>query len=257
MDPLAPMAYRLLACRGLEEASGYRPDESVLRGRVAALEHERITSHLGWLEQLGRQTGLAWLEHHATRLQRVCLQTDFSQISHLPSTLRAFKKRLMQTPLLRARLAGIGTVTADSNLRGPVARAAGLASDARSGDVTYQALSFRRMQRPDGDAFDRLRIRLDEILHSIELIQSAGVLKAPGPFAVGTASGEGQASIETPRGEARLHLVLDNGLVSHAHLDTPSNHHVSLLPGLLVQQELGDALTTVCSLDLSPWEFAT
>jgi Ni,Fe-hydrogenase III large subunit len=60
--------------------------------------------------------------------------------------------------------------------------------------------------------------------------------------------------VETPRGEARLQLTLDNGRVSDARLDTPSTHHLDWVAQLLERQELGDGLTAVASLDLSPWE---
>jgi Ni,Fe-hydrogenase III large subunit len=115
-------------------------------------------------------------------------------------------------------------------------------------------LSFEVVNRQGGDAWDRLHIRLDEMQQSLALIQSAGIFNESMSIAIGAASGDGQATLETPRGEARLHLTLDNGRVIQAHLDTPSTFHMSRLPNLLAQQELGDALTTVCSLDLSPWE---
>jgi len=62
------------------------------------------------------------------------------------------------------------------------------------------------------------------------------------------------ATIETPRGEARLQLTLAHGRLVKAELDCASSHHLRLLPELLAQLELGDALSTVNSLDLSPWE---
>ncbi len=254
LDPLAPVAYRFLACRALEAASGHRPAEDILRGRVAALERERIASHLGWLAMLGCQSGFAWLERRAAHLQRACLQADFHALMSLQSALLALLRRLNRTPLLRARLTAIGTVGAAPELRGPVARASGMALDARNGDAAYQALAFAATGRAGGDAFDRLQVRVDEIRHSLTLIQSAGDLQQPLPCQAEAVSGAGQAAVETPRGEARLQLTLEQGRVTGALLQTPSTHHLSLLGTLLAQQELGDALSTVCSLDLSPWE---
>jgi len=254
MDPLTPVAYRLLACRALEAATGQTPDEEILRGRVVALECERVASHLGWLAMLGRQIGFAWLERHAERMQLECWRVDLPRILRLRPAVHALAGRLAHTPLLRSRLSGIGVVTSDPGLRGPVARAAGMRSDARTADPIYNALSFEMLNREGSDALDRLRIRLDEMQQSLALVQSAGVLNESVSIAIGAASGEGQAMLETPRGEARLHLTLDSGRVIQAHLDTPSTFHMGLLPNLLAQQELGDALTTACSLDLSPWE---
>ena len=254
MNPITPVAYRLLACRALEAASGQTPDEEILCGRVVALERERIASHLGWLAMLGRQTGFAWLERHTARMQLECLRADLPGILRLRPAVHALAQRLAYTPLLRSRLFGIGLVSSDQGLRGPVARAAGMRTDARTADASYNALSFEVVNRQGGDAWDRLHIRLDEMQQSLALIRSAGIFNESMSIAIGAASGDGQATLETPRGEARLHLTLDSGRVIQAHLDTPSTFHMSRLPNLLAQQELGDALTTVCSLDLSPWE---
>ncbi len=254
MHPLAPVAYRLLACRALEMASGQTPDEKISRGRVAAFERERIASHLGWLAILGCQIGYAWLERHAAEMQFECLHADLPQIICMRPAVNALAGRLAHTPLLRSRLSGIGVIAPDPGLRGPVARAAGMRTDARTTDPIYNALSFEVTNRKGGDALARLHIRLDEMLQSFALIEFASALNEPALVVNGTTSGEGHAMVETPRGEARLHLKLDNGRVMQARLDTPSTFHMSLLPKLLSQQELGDALTTVCSLDISPWE---
>lgn len=254
MDPLAPIAYRLLACQALEAASGRTLDDTTRRSRVAVLERERIASHLNWLALFGCQIGLGWLEHRAAQLQYACLGADIPQLERLALPLHALTQRVIQTPLMTSRLAGIGRMTATPDLRGPVARAAGMDADARANDPAYAALSFTRAHRQGGDALGRLRIRLDEIIHSLALIQRSGTLEPPESPAPFLGSGDGSASLETPRGEARLSLTLDQGRVTRAALDAPSAQLLGLLPDLLAQQELGDALTIVCSLDLSPWE---
>jgi Ni,Fe-hydrogenase III large subunit len=254
MDPLAPVSYRVLACRALEAASGHTPADSTLRSRVAVLERERIASHLNWLALFASQIGLEWLEHRAARLQHVCLQADADQFARLGPTLAALTHRVARNPLLRSRLGGIGKVAPLAGLRGPVARAAGMQVDARSNDATYAALAFTPAQRHDGDALDRLFIRLDEIRRSLALIQTVGAFETLQARAACSASGEGAASLETPRGEARLSLTVDQGQVTRARLDAPSAQLLDLVPDLLAQQELGDALTIVCSLDPSPWQ---
>ena len=44
------------------------------------------------------------------------------------------------------------------------------------------------------------------------------------------------------------------GVVSDAQLDTACTGHIGLVPELVLDRELGDALVAVGSLDLSPWE---
>lgn len=254
LHPLTPMAYRVLVWRALEAASRQTMDVEVLYWRMAALERERIASHLGWLAMLGWQIGFAWLERRAGRMQLECLRVSLPQIMRMRPDVEALVARLTHTPFLHSRLSGVGVVAPTPGLRGPIARATGMCSDFRLTDDTYQSPKFEVMNRKGGDALARLHIRLDEMLQSFALIESAGILKEPEFIVADTGSGDGHAKIETPRGEASLHLTLENGRVMQAHLDTPSTFHLSLLPTLLAQQELGDALTTVCSLDLSPWE---
>jgi Ni,Fe-hydrogenase III large subunit len=257
LDPLAPMAYRLLACRALEDAVGGSPaqgDPQYQNSHIAAVERERISSHLGWLAQLGEQSGFTWLTQRAGHLQRQCLNANAAAIGKLRPALAALTRRLTRTPLLATRLSGVGRLSAGSELRGPVARATGMASDARGADPGYAALSFTPSRHQGGDAYGRLRVRLAEILQSLDLIQAAGDPQSPQAPDLASISGDGMATIETPRGEARLQLTLAHGRLVHAELDSASGHHLRLLPDLLAQLELGDALSTVNSLDLSPWE---
>ena len=256
IDPLAPIAYRLLACRALETAAGSTPGADAQRGRVAAAERERAASHLGWLAQLGRQVGLPWLERRATRLQLAVLQAGPQSLPWLSRAAAKLRRRLQRTPLLAARLAGMGRLPPDDALRGPLARAAGMAVDARLHDPSYAEQGFEPALLHGGGALARLHLRLEEITRSLHLLhfEAAGDSTTPEAFDVHAATGEGDAAVETPRGEARLHVRLDAGRVTEAQLDTPSHHHLGLLPDLLTDLELGDALVVAGSLDISPWE---
>merc|ERR1711938_511491 len=57
MMPLSPVSYRALACAAIEVAAGVEPDHDARRGRAAAVERERIASHLNWLAEFGLQSG--------------------------------------------------------------------------------------------------------------------------------------------------------------------------------------------------------
>lgn len=251
---LARTSYRLLACRALEQAAGTAPDATEVSARLGALERERIASHLSWLVQLAQQLGFVWLRRRAAALQQRVQRSERHQLMALRPDLQALTRRLRRTPLLKARLAGIGRTAASDELRGPVARAAGCAEDARPAEDAYRRLEFEPVVRNGGDAWDRLNLRLAEIEQSLELIDAAGVLADAKPPSVGDASGEGSAVVETPRGRVALHLTLEYGHVSHAELDTACTGHLALVPELVLDRELGDALVAVGSLDLSPWE---
>lgn len=252
--PLAKVAYRVLACRALENAAGLSPNQNAMRAQVGALEQERISSHLGWLVQLAQQIGLPWLGQHAGMLQRRALQADRDQLLASRSSVERLWRRLVRTPLMQSRLSEIGQTDGVEPLYGPVARAAGIAEDARLTDECYQSLGFAPVVYQNGDAVDRLRVRIAELAQSLDLIEATTALRRPDPLNVGDASGMGQAVVETPRGRADLRVTLQHGRVIAAELDTACNQHMDLVPGLIAQRELGDALVAVGSLDISPWE---
>ena len=235
--PLTPVSYRLLCCLAIEHAAELEADSANASARTSArtsaLERERIASHLGWLGQLGRQLGFAWLTQRASSLQLETQGASKMQFAELEPSLRSLASRITRTPLLKARLQGTGVLPADaSHLQGPVARAA----------------------NEDGDAWARLRQRLAEIPVSLDIIRSNAEPELPSLRDIGNASGTGEATVDTPRGEARLSLKLERGYVTSYKLDTPCSHHIGLVGKLVEGQELSDALLAVGSLDLSPWE---
>ncbi|XGA81360.1 hypothetical protein OR573_06945 [Halomonas sp. CH40] len=231
--PLAPVSYRLLACLAIEKATGLSDDQALTQARNSALERERIGSHLGWLAQSGRQLGFAWLTQQASTLQLQVREADRDRLVALEPSLRALGARLERTPLLKSRLKGIGVLPADSyDLRGPVSRTA----------------------EEGGDAWARLWQRLAEVTASLDLIKASGEPELPSLRDIGDVSGTGEATVDTPRGEARLSLKLEHGKVKSYKLDTACSHHIDLVPKLVEGQELGDALLAAGSLDLSPWE---
>ena len=259
LDPLAPVAYRLLATRALENATGIGVDEATARARIGALERERAASHLGWLVLFGELLGDRWMAARAAALQRALLHADDpATIERLRAAAGAFTRRVQRTPYLRRRLAGVGAPrgvdSAGPFPRGPVARAAGLGDDARAADPLYRRLAFAPVTREGNDALARLLVRLGELELSLDLVLAAGTLDAPErPLSPGP-GGTGLVTVETPRGAATLHLRVDDKMVRDVMLDTPSPHNLALVETVTTQREVADALIGIASLDLSPWE---
>ncbi len=254
LTPLAPVAMRVLACRALAAAAGQDSVSTGAARHAAALERERIASHLNWLAGFASQIGLIWLERRAAALQEALRDAETDEIAASAGALRALSARLRSVPLLRAKLTRIGRTGQSDIATGPVARAAGTATDTRREDPAYDALGFAIVTQSAGDALARLHQRLDEIAQSLDLIARAGGIEIPDPDAIGTASGHGMAKIETPRGAASLHLTLKAGRVTEAQITTPFAAHAALIGRITAQRELADALTAIGSLDLDPWE---
>lgn len=258
LDLLSPVAYRVLAWRAVEDAAGVEPDERTALARVGALEKERAVSHLGWLSLFGRLIGYRWLEDRAGAFQLALARADDAgEAARLRDEVAALSRRVERTPLIRRRLGGIGRLGGGAKPPGPVARAAGVAADARAHERMYDSLGFEPMVLGGDDALARLRVRLAEIEQSLGLVGEVGEAALLGPAAdCGPNRGpdrEGSATVETPRGAATLRVTLGGGAVGDAELDTPSVRLLGLVGAVAEQQELADALVGVASLDASPW----
>ena len=248
--PLAPVAMRELACRAIEAATGMVPEPATAIARAAAAERERIASHLNWLIGFAHQTGLTSLERRAAALRRCLRAAGAEAIGREATAIRGFLTRVQATPLLRLKLGGIGKM--DSAPEGPAARAAGRAVDARRDDPAYEALGFETLTGDGGDALARLRLRCAAIAQSLDLIARAGTIALPSAVPDATLSGHGMAIVETPRGPATLHLELKDGAVETARLTTPFAALAELVPAMVAQMELADALIAIGSIDLDP-----
>jgi Ni,Fe-hydrogenase III large subunit len=104
-------------------------------------------------------------------------------------------------------------VARDLGLVGPVARAAGLDVDVRRDHpyAAYPLLSFDVATRAKGDVLSRVKVKADEFVQSIGLIEQALNLLPAGPLtsSVGRARPGSWAfeATESPRGE-NLHFVM-------------------------------------------------
>jgi Ni,Fe-hydrogenase III large subunit len=254
-SPLSPVAYRLLAVRAVESVTGASHDERTELVRVGALERERTASHLNWLAGFAHLLGYAWLERRAVKLQLAVLRAEgVEEIARLRAAVGSLARRVERTPLLRRKLGGIGRLPQDADTRGPVARAVGREDDLRVEEDVYRELGFEPVVRDGGEALSRLRVRLEEIERSMEIVGKAGSFSTPTLVLDGALSGAGTARIETPRGTAELRVELEEGVVSRLELDAPSSGHLELVKPVAEGEELADALVGIASLDLSPWE---
>jgi Ni,Fe-hydrogenase III large subunit len=257
LDPLSPVAYRVLALRALESAAGVEPDERTALARVGALERERAASHLGWLSIFGRLLGYSWLEDRAGRLQiALARATNADEVARLWAEAGRLSRRVGKTPLLRRKLGGVGFPPEGAEPLGPVARGGGAAIDARAGEEVYRTLGFEPVIRDENDVLSRFTVRLAEIEQSLDLVQKAGEMTVPEPTTNGEPSDDGSATIETPRGAATLRLTPGEAVVSIVELEEPSARHLGLVGAVAEQRELAEALVGVASLDLSPWGVA-
>ena len=254
-DRLAPAAYRVLAHRALCEALGQPALAAAQRWQVSQLEQTRLASHLNWLAGFGLTIGNHWLQQAAERLHGRTVRGTAA-----PDELSDFVRRVKLLPLLRQSLTPVGELPELllHHCQGPVARAAGLAHDARLTDPAYQQLGFAPIVTDENNAWGRLLVRLDEVTQSqllLRAVQADQADPAAAPLLTDLAgTGQGSAAVETPRGMATLTIQVQEGQVVSAVLHPPSVPHAALVRAGVRELELGDALKTIASLDISPWE---
>ncbi len=258
LDPLTPVAYRLLARRAIENATGKEVRDEEALSRVGALERERAASHLGWAASFGYLIGDGSISRQAARLQLALLQAENAdEIGSVKSDVEDFVRKTLRRPLLGSKLGGVGVLDgAAEEASGAVARAAGSQKDARSEDPAYKDLGFSPVVRDGNDALARFRLRLEETKQSLGLVLEAGTMAEAGSLPDDASSGTGTATLETPRGTAAVGVTLEDGKVTAAELHAPSMRNVRLIEAVTVGKEVADALVGVGSLDISPWEMS-
>ena len=189
---------------------------------IAELEMARSRSHLRWLSQALRAHDLDALAMRVLHLAARVGPGDADSVRKLARTVR-------RTGILSWSTAGVGRLAPESLNglgAGPVARAAAVADDLRTDDLSYRALGFEPVIEHGGDAAARWRCRLAEASQSLDLAARAGDRIAPA-----------RAQVECPRGR------LERG--SH-----PSARLLSVVPSLVEGAEWSDAVTALVSLDL-------
>ncbi|MEO1941497.1 MAG: nickel-dependent hydrogenase large subunit, partial [Campylobacterales bacterium] len=110
---------------------------------------------------------------------------------------------------------GIGVIpkemAAKYNAVGPVARASGLATDARAefDYLPFEEVGFKLQLRAEGDVWARNMVRFDEVLNSIEMCENILDNIPEGDYKVkvrGNPKGETVVRVEAPRGECFYYL---------------------------------------------------
>jgi NADH-quinone oxidoreductase subunit D len=188
--------------------------------RTVIGELERIHSHLLWLGLAGHFIGYdtlwmwAWkyrepiLEsfetitgnrnHYAMmRVGGVSRDIPPEAVPPLLGTLDMIERKMAMIakaaaddPVLRSRLKGVGVLTRQAAIDycavGPTARASGIPIDVRKDEPkdAYGLIDFKAIVLPNGDVYDKLVVRVLEILESIKIVrQCLDKLKtAPGPI---------------------------------------------------------------------------
>lgn len=240
-----PYAY----CLAVEDLLGIKPPPRGQYLRTIIAELERIHSHFLWLGLAGHFIGYntVWMwvwryrepildlfeiivgnrNHYALPkiggARRDILPEDLPRIERVLKQLEEktamFTKAILDDPVIRGRLEGVGFLSAEDArayaVVGPIARGSGLKIDVRKDDPydAYPETTWDMIVFPEGDILAKAKVRLMECFESIKIIRQCLAKLPAGPIETRVEQvppGEGIGRHEAPRGEV-IHYVRSDG----------------------------------------------
>jgi len=245
----ASLSWSHLYCVTVEDLLGLEVPPRAEYIRVAALEMQRIASHLMWLAAYAADLGAMIGFIYSMRDREVFIDLlqalsgsritynfpRFGGVAHdIPpnferDSLRAcdyMEKRLKEyedlyegSKVFMLRNEGVGLLKKEDAMNlgvtGPSLRASGVRYDLRK-DMpysVYQELDFEPATHKDGDCYARFKVRMDEMYESCKIIRQAVTKMPKGKWRTlaprNAPEGTGLGRVEDPRGEGVMYVVGD------------------------------------------------
>jgi NADH-quinone oxidoreductase subunit C/D len=296
LDYLASMSNNFGYALAVEKLMGVKPTERADYIRVMMAEMTRITNHLFLIGSLLNDLGayftpmLYALEERELILdifeavagsRMMCNYFRFGGVARdlpegtlqkikeifferLPRKIDEIDRFLSENEIIRSRGVGQGVLTAENAIRfsasGPFLRASGIPYDVRRAEPysIYDRFEFDVCTRKNGDIYDRLMIRFDEIRQSIRIIQQAAKQIPEGPivsvkpmYQVRVPAGEAYGRVEGPKGELGFYIVSDGTPTPwRYHVRAPSFINLTAFGPMCVGEKIADVVGVLGSIDI-------
>ena len=317
MDYLAPLHCELAFSLAAERLLDIEVPPRAAAIRILMTELNRVSSHLVALATNGMDIGalsmmvygfreresiLAFFEkttglrmnHNYIRPGGVAAdlapgwKDDVAAIlSDLPTRIDRYDDLLKENPIWLARTEGVGVITAEEaiaySITGPALRAAGIDWDLRK-VFPYSGIEQYEFEVPlgaRGDVYDRYRVRIEEMLESLKIVEQVMDSMPKGDYRVDdrkitpppraridesmealihhfklftegfkVPDGETYVAVESPRGELGCYLVSDGGANPYRmHTRAPSFYNLQGLPIAMADSLVADTVATIASMD--------
>ena len=209
MDYLSPMSNNLALCLAAEKLLGIEPPPRVQAIRVLLTELTRISSHCVWLGthaiDIGAMTVFWYTFREREKVlsiyDQVCgarmtasyfrvggLSSDIPAglldrcqkfVDEMPAHVDEYEKLLTHNPIWLARTRDVAPLSAKAAVAlgasGPVLRGSGVSWDLRKSQPYsgYEQYQFDVPVGANGDAYDRYRVRVEEIRQSTRIAAQA------------------------------------------------------------------------------------
>jgi NADH-quinone oxidoreductase subunit C/D len=296
LDYLASMSNNFGYAIAVEKLMGIKPTERAEYIRVMMAEMTRVSNHLFLIGTLLNDLGAMFTPMLYALEERELILDIFEAVSgsrmmcnyfrfggvardlpegtlqrvreifleRLPRKMDEIERFLSENEIIRARGVGQGVLSAEDAIKysivGPMLRASGVPYDIRRVEPysIYDRLEFDVCTRPNGDIYDRLMIRFDEIRQCIRIVQQIikqipeGPINSQKPaYQVRVPEGESYGRVEGPKGELGFYLV-SNGKPTpwRYHVRAPSFINLTAFGPMTRGQKIADLVGILGSIDI-------
>lgn len=195
-------------------------------------------------------------------------------LDYYKSNFEQLRRVFLEDETVKMRCRNVGVLSTDDALKlltvGPTARASGVPKDVRQDQpyAAYADLDIKAIT-PDiytgtvvGDVYDRIVVRLLEVMQSIEIIEECLKRMPSGPILtepkmarllrmLDDAAGEGVGRVEAPRGEDIHYVRMESGVstLSTWKVRAPTYINLVAIPTVLQGMQIADVPITFASFD--------
>ncbi len=296
LDYLASMSNNFGYALAVEKLMNVKPTERADYIRVIMAEMTRISNHLFLIGTLLNDLGAYFTPMLYALEERELILDIFEAVSgsrmmcnyfrfggvardlpegvlekikeiffeRFPRKIEELDRFLSENEIIRSRGVGQGVLTAENAIKysaaGPFLRASGIPYDVRRAEPysIYDRFEFDVVVRSNGDIYDRLMVRFDEIRQSVRIIQQAVKGLPEGPvmalkpmYQVRVPPGEAYGRVEGPKGELGFY-VISNGKPNpwRYHVRAPSFINLTAFGPICVGQKVADLVGVLGSIDI-------
>lgn len=279
----------------VERLAGLKPPERAEYIRVILAELNRIASHLMFFGAFGTDIGLFGTSFMYAFRDRETIQDFFEEITgermmynyfrpggvawDVPENFKERARQvlakikrglddlyglMMESEVVLARCRGLSPVRPEEaiswGMTGPMLRATGLAHDIRKAEPysIYDRFDFDIPTGTQGDVFDRLMVRFEEMRQSVRIVEQALEQMPEGPIMaegmkriLRVPAGEVYMRVESPRGEYGVYLISNGSDKPYRHkVRGASFSNLSALRAMAIGNYVADVIIILGSIDI-------
>lgn len=183
----------------------------------------------------------------------------------LPRAIEEMDTYLTQNEIVMERCRGVGILPPDLAINysaaGPVLRASNVPYDVRRAQPysIYDRFDFDVVSFPNGDVYDRYRVRIEEMRQSNRILkqaleqipESGKLLAGRKAWQIRVPEGEVYGRAENPKGELGFYLVSDGGANPYRyHVRSPSFINITALGEMCKGHKVADVVAILGSIDI-------